>query len=181
MIYDGVFISRNIEDWLSNHIRKNINGNVLALEDDLFKFSEKYLLVDSYKEFINIRKQTLLNTNYNSGFLNKLKGKTIKPFLNLEFKEKSSEYLALIHFFSFLSHIIKEEEDANNKYCRANYYNKDSVCFDYEYSNFINKEHFINEKTFNLIKYYADDYFEWIKTELKENKKFIIKKKVESF
>ena len=118
MIYDGVYEPTTIKEWLEDKIQwKNKNGELRALNDNLFNFSRKYLLVNTYEEFIKIRSKEVLKE--------KIKNKKFKlTFIrnlfitknDLAFEEYSYQYSALINFFSFLPRIINRIEI--NKNCK---------------------------------------------------------------
>ncbi len=178
MIYDGVYEPTTIKEWLEDKIQwKNKNGELRALNDNLFNFSRKYLLVNTYEEFIKIRSKEVLKE--------KIKNKKFKlTFIrnlfitknDLAFEEYSYQYSALINFFSFLPRIINRIEINKNRN-----YGRDDIYLEYAHQNFHNECYFINEKTFYIIKKYASIYFDWIEEQLKNNHKFNIQEKIRSF
>lgn len=178
MIYDGAYEPTTIEQWLEDKIQwKSQNGELRALNDDLFKFSRKYLLVNTYEEFTKIRskevlKEKIQNKKFKLTFIRNLfitKG-------DLAFEEDSYQYSAVISFFSFLPRIINRIESSKNRY-----YGRDDTYLEYAHKDFYHNCSFIDEKTFYIIKKYASIYFEWIKEQLKSNKKLKIKETIRNF
>lgn len=172
MIYDGVFEPTTIEEWLENQKNKST-----ALNDDLFNFSKKYLLVDTYQDFINIRKNEILEE--------KNKSKTFKaPFIrrffitqnDLAFNEDSYQYWALISFFSFLPRIIRRSDFKNSIT-----FGLDDNHLEYAHKNFCHNLAFIDQTTFCIIKQYASIYFDWIQEQLKYNQKLKIERSMSNF
>jgi len=179
MIYDGAIEHYNIRSWLKEHIIwKNPKNNELrALNDDLFRFSRKYLLCETYENFVNIRKKEIIEE--------KIKNKKIKlSFLrkltltkqDLAFVEDSYQYSAMMRYFYFLSRIIIESEKNDKRI-----FGKDSTHFENAHREFCRECAFIDEKTFYIIQEYAEIYLDWIEEQLKNNPKFKIQEKMRNF
>ena len=178
MIFDGAFEPTTIEQWLEDKILwKSQNGELRALNDDLFHFSRKYLLVDTYEEFIKIRKQEIVNKKVENKKLKLIFIRNIFVTQNdLAFEKDSYQYSAMITFFSFLPRIINEVERRKKRY-----FGRDDTHLNYANKEFQNECAFIDEKTFYIIKEYTSIYFDWIKEQLKTNTKLKIKEKIRSF
>lgn len=179
MIYEGTIEYYNIKDWFKDHTGCNNNHQLrdLALNSNLFKFSRKYLLFETYEEFVNIRKNEIIEE--------KTKDKKIKLSFfikltltkqDLAFKEESYQHSAMTTYFSFLHRIIRDSEKNDNRT-----FGKDSFYFENAHRNFYHHCSFIDEKTFYIIKKHAEIYFDWIKEQLETNSKLNIQEKIKDF
>lgn len=122
----------------------------------LISLFQKYFLFNNYQEFINFREKEVSSLNQKKDKKSLFSFIFKKETIKLHFEKETKEYRAFCYLFSFFPIIVSNQESIGDMIKSVN------SELDSEYiekaKEKLEKEGFIDERTFNIIKKYSKDF-----------------------